>query len=442
MTTGRWNLPKSWKWAKANEIAQIVGGGTPSTKDEANFLPPGEGFPWIGPADLTKFDEVYISDGRRDLSAKGLKESGATTLPSGTVLFTSRAPIGYCVIAKNPISTNQGFKSLACDNGITPEFIRYYLKFSVSYIDSFASGTTFREISGKKMAEILVPLPPLAEQRRIVAKLDSLTARIARARAELECAKKLTNKIYTSVEKSYFNTGNMVHWKVVPLESILTEGLTGLVRSKNDQCSKGVPYIRMNHFDLNGLWNSISLTYVNVTSEELDRYEIKENDILFNTRNSTELVGKVAIWPQKRKGFVYNNNLLRLRFIENISPHFIFHYMMSSFFRSLLEEKKSATTSVAAIYQKALYKLPVPLPCEQEQGNISKKLNISSISVNILKKEIEKTTELLDRLESSLLAKAFRGELVPQDSNDEPASALLDRIRAERAEKLTTRKRK
>jgi len=106
------SLPRSWKWCHLNEVGVIVGGGTPSSGDHDNFTKGGQGIAWLTPADLGKHRELYISHGARDLTKKGLVSSSATLMPKGSVLFTSRAPIGYTAIAWNEISTNQGFKSI------------------------------------------------------------------------------------------------------------------------------------------------------------------------------------------------------------------------------------------------------------------------------------------------------------------------------------------
>ncbi len=169
-----YDLPSSWQWTRLDTVGAIVGGGTPTAANADNFAEPGEGIPWITPADLGGYESLFIARGARDLTTKGLASSSATLMPEGTVLFTSRAPIGYVAIASNPISTNQGFKS------ITP----YILEFSpyiatamrafAPEIDASAPGTTFKEVSGKIVASIPFPLPPLAEQHRIVAKVDEL----------------------------------------------------------------------------------------------------------------------------------------------------------------------------------------------------------------------------------------------------------------------------
>jgi type I restriction enzyme S subunit len=168
----QYSIPKSWQWVDLGEIGQVVGGGTPDTKNPDYFTE--KGISWLTPADLYGSKHKYIGRGRRDLSERGLKESSAQLMPAGTVIFSSRAPIGYVAIAKNDLATNQGFKSLIPYIIEMNEYIYYFLKKAGKEIDESASGTTFKEIPGKEFVKVQIPLPPLAEQHRIVAKVDQL----------------------------------------------------------------------------------------------------------------------------------------------------------------------------------------------------------------------------------------------------------------------------
>ncbi|HKJ74332.1 MAG TPA: restriction endonuclease subunit S [Alphaproteobacteria bacterium] len=167
-------LPESWEWVRLGDVGQIVGGGTPKSGEPAYWC--AEGVTWLTPADLYGYPYKYISEGRRDISEKGLHESSATLVPTGTVLFSSRAPIGYVAIAGRPLATNQGFKSCVPYVDGMAEHLYYFLKRSAKEIDAKASGTTFKEISGSKMALVPVALPPLGEQTRIVERIDELMA--------------------------------------------------------------------------------------------------------------------------------------------------------------------------------------------------------------------------------------------------------------------------
>jgi type I restriction enzyme S subunit len=185
-------IPATWRWVRLDTVGAIVGGGTPSATDAENFVEPGEGIPWLTPADLGGYSDLYISRGARDLSEKGSRASSATLIPAGTVLFTSRAPIGYVAIAANSISTNQGFKSIVPYVADCSRFIATAMKAFAPEIDARAPGTTFKEVSGKIVAAVPFPLPPLAEQHRIVAKVGELMAlcdRLEAARAQREATR-------------------------------------------------------------------------------------------------------------------------------------------------------------------------------------------------------------------------------------------------------------
>lgn len=143
----------------------------------------------VNPADLSGYQDMYISRGKRNITEVGLANSSAKILPSNTVLLSSRAPIGYVTIASNDICTNQGFKSFLPSNAYYPEYLYWYLKFSTTYLESMASGTTFKELSGSKCKEIALPLPPLNEQKRIADKVEHLLSKIEEAKQLIEEAK-------------------------------------------------------------------------------------------------------------------------------------------------------------------------------------------------------------------------------------------------------------
>ncbi|NLJ89504.1 MAG: restriction endonuclease subunit S, partial [Clostridiales bacterium] len=165
-------LPEGWEWVRLGEVGQIVGGGTPKTSVKEYWE--GGTIPWLTPADLSNYKDKYISTGKRSITPLGLKESSAQLMPKGTVLFSSRAPIGYTVIAKNEISTNQGFKSCVPLIIEMNEYLYYYLIYSAKIINENASGTTFKEVSGAEVSNLILPLPPLTEQKRIVEKVDMI----------------------------------------------------------------------------------------------------------------------------------------------------------------------------------------------------------------------------------------------------------------------------
>jgi type I restriction enzyme S subunit len=195
------------------EIAEVVGGGTPRTNDSTNFE--GGDVPWITPADLSGYAEKYISAGARFITRKGLESSSARLLPAGTVLFTSRAPIGYVAIASNPVATNQGFKSFVLKDGVLPEYVYWWLKGSKQRAEALASGTTFLELSGASAKKLPIPIAPIDEQRRIVAEIEKQSSRLDEAVANLKRVKANLYRYKAAVLKA------AVEGRLVPTEADL-----------------------------------------------------------------------------------------------------------------------------------------------------------------------------------------------------------------------------
>jgi len=176
-----------WKLVKIGDIGEVVGGGTPSTKCSDYY---GGDIPWITPKDLSNFRNRYISRGERMISKLGLENSSARMLPPFSVLFTSRAPIGYIAIAKNELCTNQGFKSIIPDpKKCNALFLYYLLKYKKNDIELIANGSTFQEVSGTALKNFEVSIPPLDEQRKIAGILSALDDKI-----------ELNNKINRNLE--------------------------------------------------------------------------------------------------------------------------------------------------------------------------------------------------------------------------------------------------
>ena len=200
-------------WTTMGEIADVIGGGTPRTSDAQNFE--GGDIPWITPADLSGYTQKFISSGNRHITRKGLGSSSARMLPAGAVLFTSRAPIGYVAIAKNPIATNQGFKSFVLKEGVLPEYVYWWLKGSKQRAESLASGTTFLEISGANAKKLPIPMVSLARQHEIVAEIEKQFSRLDEAVANLQRVKANLKRYKASVLK------DAVEGRLVPTEAEL-----------------------------------------------------------------------------------------------------------------------------------------------------------------------------------------------------------------------------
>ncbi|MBU0584014.1 MAG: restriction endonuclease subunit S [Alphaproteobacteria bacterium] len=458
-------------------VADVVGGGTPSTSDDGNFTE--HGIPWLTPADLTGYQDVYISRGRRDLSEKGYRTSAARIMPPGTVLFSSRAPVGYCAIAAGEISTNQGFKSFVLKGELSPEYLRHYLLSSVEYAESKASGTTFKELSGSRAAELAVPVAPIPEQRRIAAKIDSLCGKSRRARDHLDHIPRLVEKYKQAVLAAAFADGFHVvragrvdtaavrraleelslehqkrktisagatpealfhlppHWCWATAEMVVEPGaeiVYGIVQP-GPKLASGVPYVRGTDIE-NG---RIKLNQLLFTSEEIaaryERASLRGGDILLGIIRAT----KVAIVPDALTGANITQGTARFRPSRLILTSFLARWLESRVAQSWLHSKYRGI-DMPGLNLRDVRQLPVPLPPLEEQHIIETSIERAFTWIDRLASEATSARKLIDRLDQAVLAKAFRGELVPQDPADETASVLLERIMAERRTKPKARR--
>lgn len=225
-------------------------------------------------------------------------------------------------------------------------------------------------------------------------------------------------------------------WVWATVDQVADKTLIGLDRGRDVQSPIPVlgqwPYVKMNNITMGGRLIISDLVFVSASAEDAQRYKVEPGDLLFNTRNSVELVGKVAIAKEVPAGTIYNSNIMRLR-LGGVKAEFVCYQMCSKIFRSRMERVKKATTSVAAVYAKDLLPLPLALPPLVEQERIVAEVERRLSVVDQLEAVVTANLKRADRLRQAILKDAFAGRLVPQDPADEPARALLERIRAERA---------
>jgi len=186
----------------------------------------------------------------------------------------------------------------------------------------------------------------------------------------------------------------------------------------------------MQNVSQSGKVDTSNLVYVDASPEEVARFEVRDGDVLFNTRNSKELVGKTGIVIDPMPGTIFNNNLMRIRSGDRALNSWLATAMVSPPFTQRMEHVKKATTSVAAIYASDLFTLPVPVPPPAEAAEILRRVSelLAARSDSLAALDAEAAD--VARLRQSVLKAAFEGRLVPQGPADEPASALLARLAA------------
>ncbi|MDB5308642.1 MAG: restriction modification system specificity domain [Gemmataceae bacterium] len=487
-------LPEGWVLTTVEVIAEVIGGGTPDAADTSNFE--GGTIPWITPADLTGYDRPTIGKGRRNLTAKGLDSSSAKLLPLGSVLFSSRAPIGYCVIAENELATNQGFKNLALRGGIDPRYVRHYLLGAKDYISSLASGTTFPELSAARMKQVELPLPPLNEQRRIVERIEALQACSRSVREALELVPLLLEQYRQSVLLSAFRGDLTADWRerypdVEPATALLERirqdrrrqweakhqrkkyiepepvDDTGLPKPPEgwafaradevvapgtvitygivlpgDPLAEGVPYVRGQDIEdgrilVDQLWK---------TSPEIaakhERSSLREGDVLLCIIRHL----KVAIVPAAIDGANLTQGTVRLRPSAAIAGPYLAAYLSGPTAQAWMKERYFGM-AMPRINVEDARAIPVPVAPIEEQWEIVRRIEACERRRRETLVAVNQALDELGSLDQSILVKAFRGELLSQDPTDEPVSVLLERLRRERelgtnGSSLTPRRRR
>ena len=496
----RWDIPATWEWIPISDVAEVVGGGTPPASDESNFEV--NGMPWITPADLSGFDEEYVSRGRRSLSVKGLESSGVRLLPPGTVLFTSRAPIGYCVIAANDIATNQGFKNFILFGGISPRYLRFYLLASREYAESLASGTTFRELSQARASKILVPIAPLEEQVRIVSRLDALRKRVKSIRGALNDVGPLVEEFRRAALAKAFSGELTADWR--PLNANVETGGALLERLKVQNIG-GVAGVGAEDSDdtsgaavageavPNGAgampevlpalpptwkWGLASevvepgtdISYGIVQPGEhvqdgvpyVRAKDVQDGVILIgqllrtqraiadaharsSLRGGDVLLGiiratKVAVVPDELEGGNITQGTARFRPSSIILTNYLARWLASPFAQRWLQRRYRGI-DMPGLNLRDVRLLPVPIAPLEEQQVIVLRLSEAAAPVSAVAIAARDAYARSLSLEQAFVDKAFRGALTRQQPTDDPASAIIARARAERIKAAADRQR-
>ena len=188
----------NWKTCTIGDLGTVVGGATPSTKKTENY--DGGTISWITPKDLAGFSGRFISRGERNITEQGLKSCSTQLLPAHTVLFSSRAPIGYIAIAEKEVCTNQGFKSVIPNDNTDYMFLYYLLKYNKDKIENLGSGTTFKEVSGSTMRGVEVFVPDkIEEQQQIASVLSVLDDKIEKNNAINENLQQQAAALFSSL---------------------------------------------------------------------------------------------------------------------------------------------------------------------------------------------------------------------------------------------------
>lgn len=393
-----------------------------SLADVCEINPKGAvGLPWdteVTFVPMAAVDEKTGTIQSAELRRYGDVAKGYTVFRDRDVLFAKITPCmenGKIAIANN-LQNGWGFGStefhiLRTSSQIIPEWIYYFLR--QEKVRHFAAlnmtGTAGQQRVPKSIFEkLIIPLPPISAQQQITAILEKADA----VREKRRRANQLTEQFLQSAFLEMFGdpATNPKGWKKSEFGEVVSDTRLGLVRGSSEQNEQyEYSYVKMNSITRNGYLDLSSVTRVNATSAEVEEHSLLKKDFLFNTRNSRELVGKTALFLGDGV-YLFNNNILRVRFTDSISAEFIAQLFQTSWIQQELEKRKSGTTNVFAIYYKDLRSLPIILPPLSEQQEFAALVE----KVESLRAKQRQSEQELEHLFHSLMQRAFRGELVKE----------------------------
>jgi len=376
------------------ELGEIVSGSTPDTSRKEYW--DGD-IPWITPADLTDHNEIFFTKKLRKITEKGYKSCSTSLIPSGSLLFSSRAPIGHCAITTYPLCTNQGFKNLIPNEKLDSVFGYFALRFFTPRLEALGRGATFTEINKEIFGSFCIPLPPLPEQQRIATILQKAD-QIRRLR---RYARQLSDGYLQSVFLEMFGdpVTNPKGWKTLKASQIFDIQL-GKMRSEKEITGKYLkPYLR----NVNVQWGYLDLSDIkemDFTPNEMEKYRLQQGDILVCEGGE---VGRTAIYNGELDECGYQNALHRLRAKNHeINSDYFIHYMKVACAFGVVSKLTSQVTIAHFTAEKfaELEVMLAPLKMQNEFSEICQK----TYRLQKRQKEAERQAE---QLFQSLLHQAF-----------------------------------
>jgi type I restriction enzyme S subunit len=348
---------------KLGQICEVVSGGTPKTNVEEYWN--GE-FNWITPAEINDNDYI-ISDTKRKITQLAIEKKKLPLLPKGTVLLSSRAPIGKVAITGKEMYCNQGFKNLICSDEICNEYLYWYLKSKKEYLNSLGRGATFKEISKKIVENIEIKLPEIERQRKIVDKLKKVDKIIQRRKNQSRLLDVVVQARF--VEMFGDPIINNMSWS----ESTIGDGcfvtkLAGFEYSKYIEYDDTGDVVMVKAQNVkNGTLNRKDLSFIsNEVSDALPRSQLLPGDVVMTYVGAN--IGDVALIDDKYK-YHLAPNVAKIRVDAKIYNSVYFMYMLM-FLNSYIV-KNSADTAKAALGMERIRKLKVFIPTYDLQNQFA-----------------------------------------------------------------------
>ena len=412
-------IPDDWEVKTLGDVATIIGGGTPSTLNSAYW---NGDIQWFTPAELSD-SKKYISKSERTITERGLKESSAKLLPKGTVLLTTRASIGLTAILKNPACTNQGFQSLIAKDICCNEFLYYVIPLIKDEMLSRASGSTFAEISAKKLSTITLQLPPFSEQQRIAKALSDVDALISTTEKllqkkrnikqgtmqELLTGKKRLPGFAKSTNTKMTELGEIPEdWEVKKLNELINDISDGPfgsnLKTEHYTTEREVRIIQLSNVGEDG-WDNENVKYTTFThAKEIQRCIVPYGAIVIAKMMPA---GRAILCPNQEKMYILGSDCVRISSNNLLDSLFFMYFSKTSFYLNQIKENTQGSTRARTSVSK-LKRIEIALPPKKEQNSIAKILSDMDNEIDLLNKKLEKYRNLKTAMMQQLLTGKIR----------------------------------
>ena len=387
--------------AKLGEVCTIVSGSTPKTSVTSYW---DGNIKWITPAELNE-DTFYIMDSVRHITEEGKEKTGLSYLPTGTVILSSRAPIGKTAIAGCKMCCNQGFKNLICSDAIYNEYLYFFLKSKTDYLNSLGRGATFKEISKSIVENIEIPLPEVNQQKEIAEKFKKLEQLISLRKQQFAKLDELVKARF--VEMFGDSVANTKNFPSTTLETVMTVfPQNGLYKPQTDyvQDDTGIPILRIDAFYNGKVTNWNTLKRLICSETEIDRYLLKENDIVINRVNSIEYLGKCAHIVGLKEKTVFESNMMRFHMDEKkVNAVYVTEVLCTEdIYRQILRRAKKSVNQ-ASINQEDVKSLKILVPPLSLQNQFDAFVE----RVDQQKQTVQQSLEKLELMKKALMQEYF-----------------------------------
>lgn len=426
------DLPKGWVEEPLSEVCELITDGTHHSPSNGAV---GE-FKYVTAKNIRKYGLDLSNITYVDAATHREIYKRCPVKPGDVLYIKDGATTGLAIV--NPLE--EEFSMLSSVALLRPagtllnaHFLRHQLNSRAlrERMTGDMTGSAIRRLTLTTIGRQEVAVPPLAEQKRIVAKLDALNAKSARARTELARIETLVSRYKQAVLTSIVTnrTLDAAHYDLKHLTLKIGSGATPR-GGKSVYLDNGTPIIRSQNIYFEAFAREGLAFIDDISANSLRSVETAEDDLLLNITGAS--IGRACLLPKDLVGARVNQHVAIIRCKKaRLLPSFLHLFLWSPAVQSWIGSENYGVTR-QALTKGMIEQISVPLPPLQEQHEIVRRIESAFAKIDRLAKEAKRALELVGRLDEAILAKAFRGELVPQDENDEPAEHLLARIRTER----------